>query len=100
MTKLIKNWEELAQVPANDKYQIVVGDCCGWIIPVTDEPIENGDSFECHCEDENMSVHDFYEQHAYLSTHTFYGSNYRYSTKLLQKHGFDIEIDNWDKDRK
>ena len=26
MTKLIKNWEELSKVPANDKYKIIVND--------------------------------------------------------------------------
>ena len=34
----------------------------------------------------------------YLSTHTFYGKHYEFSTKQLQEHGFDIEIDNWDKE--
>lgn len=100
MTKLIKTWEELSKVPANDKYQIVVNRkmCSGYIIPVCDEPIENGNSFECNCTDD-MDTKDWLDRHVYLSTHTFYGSNYKYSTKLLQEHGFDIEIDNWDKER-
>ena len=34
----------------------------------------------------------------YLPTHTFYGNNYIYSTKLLKACGFDVEIDNWDKE--
>ena len=95
MTKLIKNWEELAQVPANDKYKIIIDDCCGWIVPICDEPDIDGD-FLCNCEDS----HNFYEHHTYLSTHTFYGSNYVHSTEILQEHGFDVEIDNWDKERK
>lgn len=101
MTKLIKNWEELAKVPANDKYQIVVDldMCSGWIIPITDDPLPSYiGSFECHCE-KGMSVHDYCEHHVYLGTHTFYGSLYKYSTKILQEHGFDIKIDNWDKER-
>lgn len=98
MSKLIKNWKELAQVPANRKYQIIVDEdmCCGWIIPITDVHIGDGDDFLCNCE-KGMTVHEYYEHHTYLSTHTFYGSNYKRSTEMLQKHGFDVEIDNWDK---
>lgn len=32
----------------------------------------------------------------YLSTHTFYGSQYQKNTKRFQELGFDIELDNWD----
>ena len=82
MTKLIKNWEELSKVPPNDKYRIVVdlNMGCGHIIPVTDEPTGNGDDFKCFCDND-----------------TFYGSRYKYSTEVLQKHGFDIELENWDR---
>ena len=38
-----------------------------------------------------------WKHHVYLSTHTFYGKHYEQSTKLLKEHGFDVEIDNWDK---
>lgn len=77
MSKLIKNWEELSKVPPNDKYKIVVDeDMCSGVIETLDGNF---------CE--------------YLSTHTFYGKNYKHSTELLQKYGFDIEIDNWDKGR-
>lgn len=88
---LIKNWEELSKVPPNDKYKIIVGDCCGWIVPLCDEKDEI--DFVCNCIDQE----NYYDNHIYLSTHTFYGSQYKYSTKVLQEHGFDIEIDNWDK---
>ena len=40
-----------------------------------------------------------YELGYYLSTHTFYGSEHKRSTKVLQSCGFDIEIDNWDKEQ-
>ncbi len=83
MSLLIRNWEELSKVPPNEKYKIDVEDCSGWINPIkeTEETEEN-----------------YFEHHAYLSTHTFYGNHYKESTKLLQKYGFDIEIDNWDKE--
>ncbi len=89
--KLIKNWQELSKVSANDKYKIIVCDCCGWIVPVCDEQSKES-AFICNCPNGCECVN-----HIYLSTHTFYGNNYEYSTKLLQKYGFDIEIDNWDK---
>ena len=99
MSKLIKNWEELSQVPANDKYQIIVDKelCNGWIIPINDKPTGDGDNFICNCVGEMYC--DFYNHHVYLNTHTFYGSNYKYSTEMLQKYGFDVEIDNWDKEK-
>lgn len=101
MAKLIRNWEELSKVPANDKYQIIVDldMCCGHIIPITDEPTGNGDDFKCFCDDK-METKDYFKHHIYLSTHTFYGSRYKYSTEVLQKCGFDVEIDNWDKENK
>lgn len=98
MVKLIKNWEELAQVPANDKYKIIVDKemCNGWIVPVHDCFDEEKD-FICNCEP-GMDIYEYYKHHVYLSTHTFYGGNYKESTKLLQEHGFNVEIDNWDKE--
>jgi hypothetical protein len=98
MTKLIKNWEELALVPANDKYRIVVARemCSGWIIPIWDEPGDGDEDFICYCRELGHD-RDYYDKHVYLSTHTFYGSQHEYYTKVLQEHGFDIELDNWDK---
>ena len=88
MPKLIRNWKELFALPPNDKYRIVQdkdGYPCGWIMPIveTEETEKN-----------------WYKHHRYLSTHTFYGSTYEYSTKILQQFGFDVEIDNWDKGAK
>lgn len=99
MTTLIKNWEELSKLK-NDKYHIAFDSECynGWIVPITDEPINNRGDFECNCTGEMKE--DFFKHHVYLSTHTFYGSQYQYSTKVLQEHGFDVEIDNWDKEVK
>ena len=96
MTKLIKNWKELSKVPANNKYKIIVNDYSGWIVPICDEP-DKDDGFICNCS--NMTAREYCKNHIYLSTHTFYGKNYEYSTMILQEHGFDIEIDNWDKEK-
>lgn len=32
----------------------------------------------------------------YLSTHTFYGSQYEASTEILRKCGFNVTLNNWD----
>jgi len=74
MPKKIKSWEELAEVESQD-YKLVI-DLeyeCGWIKPKVETR-----------ENENERI--------YLSTHTFYGSHYQWATKLLQEHGFDVEL--------
>ena len=86
MPKLIHDWKELLAIPPNDKYMIIDIDGYGynaWIVPIkeTEETKEN-----------------YFEHHRYLSTHTFYGGSYKHSTETLQKFGFDVEIDNWDKE--
>lgn len=82
--KLIKTWEELVGLE-NEKYRVEVDldMCSGWIVPKveTKETEEN-----------------YFEHHWYLSTHTFYGRNYAQYTKVFQKFGFEIELDNWDKE--
>lgn len=86
MPKLIKNWEELSKVPPNKKFKIVLDKkygSSGWIVPVKETKETKGNKY--------------FEYHVYLSTHTFYGSQYKYYTKILQDHGFDIELDSWDK---
>jgi len=80
--KLIKNWQELSEVPETDEYRIEVEEtngkkCAGWIV--------------------NKKTGD---KERYLSTHTFYGLNYKHSTSLLRGYGFDVLIDNWDADHK
>ena len=80
MTQLIKNWEELAQVPESETHRLEVGDYNGWVIT------------------KNPKSESFMDREQYLSTHTFYGSEHESSTRRLQACGFDIEIDNWDKE--
>ncbi len=73
--ELIKNWEELAKIPDSKTHTLVIEDGAGWIV---------------------SKENDKYEE--YLSTHTFYGRCYDYSSKLLQKYGFNVQLANWDKD--
>ena len=78
MPKFIKGWED------SEKYKLDIDLKCGsgWIVPkVETEETDN----------------EYYSHHVYLSTHTFYGSNYKASTKLLQKYGFNVELANWDR---
>lgn len=73
--KLIKNWEELAALPPSATHilEIDAEEGCGFIK-------EKGV--------DNIPI--------YLSTHTFYGSTYRYYSKVLQRCGFNINLENWD----
>jgi len=78
MSKLINNWIELAEVPESETHKLQidwVGDirATGWIVDKVTNKFEH-----------------------YLSTHTFYGNSFKDYTKLLNEHGFDIELKNWD----
>lgn len=73
MAKLIKDWEELEKCSdMSDTHYLDIDEYCGWI--------------RCHKTN---------EVEYYLSTHTFYERNYKYSTELLQKCGFDVELQSW-----
>ena len=82
MAKVIKDWNDLVGLESEKyKLEIDVDGGCGWIVPKT----------------KKNESEDFMRSH-YLSTHTFYGGSYKGYTKLLQKCGFDVELDNWDKE--
>ena len=80
MSTLIRNWEELSKIPESDTHRLEIGKYNGWIIT------------------KNPESDKFSDRRKYLSTHTFYGSSYKHSTKLLQSCGFDVELDSWDKE--
>lgn len=89
MSKLIRNWDELrAMSGESDTHALEVEDHCGWIY------VKNRKRYDDHIpyEDQWLTL-----DH-YLSTHTFYGHQHKNSTKLLQTCGFDVIIDNWDKE--
>jgi len=78
MAKVISSWEELSKEKSKTHYlEIDVDDCNGWIHP-------------------KVESDDYYKDRHYLSTHTFYGSQYQESTKVLQSCGFDVILANWD----
>ena len=88
---LVRDWEELSKIPnesATHILEVNVEMCCGWLIAKNHKPWKKKLSFMRQVQ--NLDI--------YLSTHTFYGLNYKHSTKILKACGFDVEIDNWDKD--
>lgn len=94
--RMIRNWEELSKLEPNEKYRVIVDleFGCGWIVPKCDEPTGNRDRYKCYCHDDV----DYFKHHHYLSTHTFYGKTG--TPHILQEYGWDVELDNWDKDVK
>lgn len=73
---LIHDWEELAKCTSEDYYLVIDLSCCNGSI-------------------RRKSDNAYME---YLSTHTFYGTQYYASTVTLQKYGFNVRLDNWDKE--
>lgn len=73
----IKTWEELSKC-TSDTHNILINfkNHNGWIVP-------------------KVISEDSWKDRHYLSTHTFYGHQYKYSTNLLQKCGFNVELENW-----
>ena len=76
MAKQIRSWEELVGLES-ENYKLDVklypgGGGCAHIRP-------------------KVEIAGEYDS-VYLSTHTFYESHYRWATKTLQEHGFDVEL--------
>ena len=72
----IAGWEELREVKDSENYTIEFEEGNGWILDKKTKETKH-----------------------YLSTHTFYGGTYKYSTKILQECGFNVELANWDETR-
>jgi len=77
---LVSTWEELAAIPpsATHRLDIEPEHCNGWIKSIEEQRGTDSDSG------------------IYLSTHTFYGSNYEAMTRKLQECGFNVQLANWD----
>ena len=77
MPRKIKTWEELVDFESQDyKLEIDLEYGCGWIRP-------------------KVKTKENREYHVYLSTHTFYESNYKGYEKLLRSCGFNITLESW-----
>lgn len=78
LPKLIRSWAELAECESTTHIlEIDIKGCNGWIRSKKDN--------------KGPRLGDMY-----LSTHTFYGSNYQLYTKFLQECGFNVTLANWD----
>ena len=87
---LIKNWEELSKIPNESDTHILTVD--------VERGIGQLRSKHPKTYDEKLTFMDQIKYlDVYLSTHTFYGSQYERSTEILKACGFDVEIDNWDR---
>lgn len=87
---LIKDWKELSEIPNESDTHILevnLDECNGWLRAKNPKPYTTKLSY----------MRQVHHLDVYLSTHTFYGTQYRQSTKILKACGFDVEIDNWDK---
>jgi len=88
--KLIRNWEELANIPNESTTHILTVDIAGGsghLNAKNEKPYNSNKSF----------MRQLHHLDVYLSTHTFYGSKYKHSSKMLRACGFDVELENWDK---
>lgn len=79
--KLIRNWSELKDCES-ETHTLELDErmSSGWV----------------RSKNEAKSGESFSTNNHYLSTHTFYGSNYEFSTSLLQKCGFNVRLASWD----
>lgn len=85
MTKFIRDWNDLVGLESEHyKLEIDLDKCNGWIRP----KVETEETDRDYC-----------KHNVYLSTHTFYGKCYKEYTEILQRFGFDVELNNWDADK-
>lgn len=89
MSKYIENWDELRQIPnESDTHILEVGECNAWLNAKNEEKYDSNADYLSQVK--HLSI--------YLSTHTFYGKNHEFYTKVLQTCGFDVNLANWDKE--
>ena len=84
--RLVRHWGDLAKVGDSETHTLEIGEHNGWI---NAKDKRRYDDSRPH--DEQIA-----HLNHYLSTHTFYGSKFEYSTKLLQDCGFNVVCANWD----
>ena len=77
--KIINGWDELEKCKS-ESHVLIIDNCSGWIA-------------------ENDADKEAWNQHHYLSTHSFYEETHKESTELLQRCGFNVVLANWDEGR-
>jgi len=74
--RLVQDWDDLAQLPESETHRLEIN-------------IKGGNGW----------IKDKWNHAAfghYLTTHTFYGAEHKYSTLLLRKCGFNVTVANWE----
>lgn len=74
--RMVRHWSDLAELPESETHRLVID-------------VENSNGMILDKRDPEAFGH-------YLSTHTFYGSKHKYSTRLLRRCGFNVTCANWD----
>lgn len=88
MSQLIRDWEELSKIQKESSTHILTvstKNCNGHLYAKEAKPYDANKDF---LEQAKHLDH-------YLTTHTFYESQYQKSTKLLQACGFDVVLESW-----
>lgn len=89
---LVRDWKELSEVPNKESathiLEVDVEKCCGWLMSKFPKRTKRKLSY----------MRQIKHIDVYLSTHTFYGTSYEHYNKMFRACGFDIQVDNWDKD--
>lgn len=89
---LIRDWEELASIPNESPTHILKVD-----VNAGNAWLES--KFPKEYNPKKSYMRQIKHLDVYLSTHSFYGKgHYKHSTKILHACGFNVELDNWDKD--
>jgi hypothetical protein len=92
MSIFIEDWKALNEMPVKESathaLEVDVDMGCGWL--KAKKRKEYNPNLSYMRQIRNLDV--------YLSTHTFYGSQYKQSQKILRVCGFDVELNNWDKE--
>lgn len=86
MRQLIRDWEELSKITNESSTHILevnLEECNGWLKAKNPKPYKSKLSYMRQLP--NLDV--------YLSTHTFYGHEYKQSNKILHACGFDVELE-------
>ena len=81
---LISTWRELSEVGPSKKHRLVIDELAsnGWHITLDED-----------AQGYSPGGYSTY----YLSTHSFYGNNFKETTKILQDCGFNVRINNADR---
>lgn len=85
---IIKDWNELSEIPNESKthkLEVNIDGGYAWLNAKTKKDYDSNKPFLEQIQ--NLDV--------YLSTHSFYESQYNNSSEIMKKCGFNVQLDNW-----